>query len=121
MILRSLFASPCWALSTAAPASSQKASWTAVAAPAPNGSYVVGDPKARVKLWSICRYTCPHCAHFAAKSDAGIKAMVRSGSISVEVRNEVHDGFDLVRRDTGALRRAGGLSGAAQRAARQAG
>lgn len=69
--------------------------WTAVATPVANGSYLIGNPKARVKLVEYVSYTCPHCAHFTQESDAALGAMVRSGSTSVELRNQVHDGIDL--------------------------
>ncbi len=69
--------------------------WTAVATPIASGSYLIGNPKARVKLVEYVSYTCPHCAHFAKEADATLDAMVRSGSTSVEIRNQVHDGIDL--------------------------
>jgi protein-disulfide isomerase len=69
--------------------------WTAVATPVATGSYLIGNPKARVKLVEYVSYTCPHCAHFEKESDATLDAMVRSGSTSVEIRNQVHDGIDL--------------------------
>ena len=70
--------------------------WTAVAAPGATGSYLIGNPRARVKLVEYVSYTCPHCAHYAAQSEKPLDAMVRSGRVSVEVRNQVHDGLDLV-------------------------
>lgn len=71
--------------------------WTAVATPAAQGSYVIGNPKARVKLIEYVSYTCPHCAHFAAESAATLKGrMLASGSTSLEVRSSVHDRYDLV-------------------------
>lgn len=70
--------------------------WTAVATPAATGSYLIGNPKARVKLVEYVSYTCPHCAHLVAESGDTLKSMVRSGSTSVEVRNQVHDKLDLV-------------------------
>lgn len=70
--------------------------WADVATPAPHGSYVIGNPAAKVKLIEYVSYTCPHCAHYAEQSDTPLGAMVRSGSVSVEVRNQVHDGLDLV-------------------------
>ena len=69
--------------------------WTAVATPVASGSYLIGNPKARVKLVEYVSYTCPHCAHFTQESDAPLGAMVRSGSTSIELRNQVHDGIDL--------------------------
>ncbi|MEH3045643.1 DsbA family protein [Sphingomonas adhaesiva] len=70
--------------------------WTAVVTPVATGSYLTGNPRARVKLVEYVSYTCPHCAHYAAESRATVAAMVRSGSTSVEVRNQVHDGLDLI-------------------------
>ncbi|UVO51465.1 DsbA family protein [Sphingomonas sp. SUN019] len=71
--------------------------WTSVATPAPQGSYVIGNPKARVKLIEYVSYTCPHCGHFAADSAATLKGkFVASGSTSVEIRSSVHDKYDLV-------------------------
>ena len=67
-----------------------------MAAPVATGSYLIGNPRARVKLVEYVSYTCPHCAHYAAQSEKPLDAMVRSGRVSVEVRNQVHDGLDLV-------------------------
>jgi protein-disulfide isomerase len=92
MILRSLLAA---ALLAAPVTAAAPRPWTNVVAPVATGSYLIGNPKAKVKLIEYVSYTCPHCAHFAAESDAALKAMVRSGSLSVEVRNQLHDGFDL--------------------------
>lgn len=83
------------AMLAASPVSAAPRPWTAIAAPVATGSYLIGNPKARVRLVEILSYTCPHCAHFAAESDAGIKAMVRSGTLAVEVRNQLHDKTDL--------------------------
>ncbi|WP_294355333.1 thioredoxin domain-containing protein [uncultured Sphingomonas sp.] len=79
----------------AAPAGAAPRPWTAVAAPVATGSYLIGNPKAKVRLVEILSYTCPHCAHFAAESEPSIKAMVRSGTLAVEVRNQLHDKTDL--------------------------
>ena len=71
--------------------------WSAVVTPALKGSYVIGNPQAKVKLVEYVSYTCPHCAHFNAESAAVLKgAMVRSGSTSVEIRNAVTNSVDLV-------------------------
>jgi len=83
------------AMLAASPASAAPRPWTAVTTPVATGSYLIGNPKARVRLVEILSYTCPHCAHFAAESDATIKAMVRSGTLAVEVRNQLHDKIDL--------------------------
>lgn len=71
--------------------------WTIVAAPAAAGGYVIGNPKAKVKLVEYISYTCPHCRHFEEESTPALKGkMVRSGSTSVEIRNQIHDKLDLV-------------------------
>ncbi|MEH3100506.1 DsbA family protein [Sphingomonas adhaesiva] len=70
--------------------------WTAVVTPVATGSYVTGNPGAGVKLVEYVSYTCPHCAHYAAESKPVVTSMVRSGTLSVEVRNQVHDGLDLI-------------------------
>lgn len=83
------------AFAAAAPVGAAPRPWTAVARPATSGGMLVGNPAARVKLVEYVSYTCPHCAHFAAESREGLKALVRSGSTSVEVRSQVHDKIDL--------------------------
>ena len=86
---------PLAALLLAAPVIAAPRPWTAVAAPVATGSYAIGNPRARVKLTEYVSYTCPHCAHFAQQSGDTLKAMVRSGSTRVEIRNQVHDKMDL--------------------------
>jgi protein-disulfide isomerase len=86
------------ALALAAPlTAAMQRPWTAVAAMAPSGSYVIGNPKAKVKLIEYVSYTCPHCGHFTRDSAATLKGkMIASGSTSLEVRSSVHDRYDLV-------------------------
>lgn len=86
------------ALVAALPVAAQQGrrAWSQVAAPAPAGSYVIGNPKARVKLVEYVSYTCPHCRHFTEESAAVLKGrMIASGSTSVEIRSAVHDKLDL--------------------------
>ena len=79
---------------------------SALAAPAPNwvnhvtitpiGGHVLGNPAAPGKLVEYISYTCPHCAHFVEEASAPLKAnYVRTGKVSVEVRNAVRDKYDL--------------------------
>lgn len=71
--------------------------WADVATPAPQGSYVIGNPAAKVKLVEYVSYTCPHCGHFTRDSAKVLKGqMIASGSTSVEIRSSVHDRYDLV-------------------------
>ena len=69
--------------------------WSAIARPTPAGSYVIGAPTAPLKLVEYASYTCPHCAHFTAESDAELTPLIRSGRVSLEVRHVVRDGLDL--------------------------
>lgn len=86
------------ALMLAAPiAAAPQKPWPAVATPAPQGSFVIGNPNAKVKLVEYVSYTCPHCAHFTRDSNAVLRGrMIASGSTSVEIRSSVHDRYDLV-------------------------
>ncbi|QKS01254.1 thioredoxin domain-containing protein [Sphingomonas sp. CL5.1] len=88
---------PILALAFAAPLVAAPRLWTSVAAPAAQGSYVIGNPAARVKLVEYASYTCPHCGHFARDSAAVLKGkMIASGSLSLEIRSSIHDRYDLV-------------------------
>ncbi len=70
--------------------------WADVATQTASGSYRIGDPAAKVKLIEYISYTCPHCRHFTEESAATLKGgMVRSGSTSIEIRNQIHDKLDL--------------------------
>lgn len=69
--------------------------WVNRVAITPIGGHYLGNPAAPTKLVEYVSYTCPHCAHFAAESEPSIKAMVRSGTLAVEVRNQLHDKTDL--------------------------
>ncbi|MGY4399100.1 protein-disulfide isomerase [Sphingomonas sp. UYAg733] len=70
--------------------------WTKVATRTASGSFVIGNPRAKVKLIEYLSYTCPHCAHFSEESAAVLKGKyVRSGSTSVELRHAIRDKLDL--------------------------
>ena len=69
--------------------------WTRTVTVTPAGAYVMGNPKARVRLVEYASYTCPHCAHFSAESAVPLRAMIRSGSTSWELRHLVRDRLDL--------------------------
>ena len=94
--MKKLLAFAVLALAAPLTAATQKP-WTAVAALAPSGSYVIGNPKAKVKLIEYVSYTCPHCGHFSRDSAPVLKArMIASGSTSLEVRSSIHDRYDLL-------------------------
>lgn len=70
--------------------------WTKTVARTADGAFVVGNPKAKVKLVEYLSYTCPHCAHYAGESAPTLRdRFVRSGSTSVELRHATRDDLDL--------------------------
>jgi protein-disulfide isomerase len=83
-----------FALSFAQPAAARD--WNATVAKLPSGAYLIGNPAAKVKLVEYLSYSCPHCAAFRKESAAVLHGQyIRSGSTSLEIRNQVHDQLDL--------------------------
>jgi hypothetical protein len=70
--------------------------WTKMVTRMPNGAYVLGNPKAKVRLVEYLSYSCNHCAEFSAQSATPLKAnYVAKGNVAVEVRNAVRDRYDF--------------------------
>jgi len=70
--------------------------WTTTVTAGEDGSHVLGNPAANVKLTEFVSYTCPHCAHFHKESDAALKlGYVLPGKVSLEIRHIVRDPVDL--------------------------
>lgn len=70
--------------------------WTRRVTLTPAGSYVLGNPAAKVRLVEYLSYTCSHCAHFTKESAAPLRqTYIRSGKVAVELRHAVRDGLDL--------------------------
>jgi protein-disulfide isomerase len=70
--------------------------WTKTITRAPNGAYVLGNPKAKVRFVEYLSYSCPHCAHFTGEAAGPIKAgYVSKGTVAVEMRNAVRDRYDF--------------------------
>jgi protein-disulfide isomerase len=89
--------------------------WTKVAIKTPAGSYVIGNPKAKVKLVEYLSYTCPHCAAFSKESAATLKGQfVKSGTVSIELRNAVRDRADLAAAQIARCAGPAGFSGATE-------
>jgi protein-disulfide isomerase len=89
-------------LAAAAPAQTRTAQaggardWRTVTTRTASGSFVTGNPAARVKLVEYASYVCGHCAAFSAQSAAVLHdRMVRNGSVSVELRHVVFNALDL--------------------------
>ena len=70
--------------------------WSTIVAATPEGGFVMGNPKAAVKLIEFGSMTCPHCREF---DEAAMKPLtgqyVRSGKVSFEFRNYVLNGYDM--------------------------
>lgn len=70
--------------------------WTHVVAATSTGSFVLGNPKAKVKLVEYGSLTCPHCRAFDAEGVPTLLGKyVKSGQVSWEFRNYVRDPVDL--------------------------
>jgi protein-disulfide isomerase len=77
----------------AAPA---RVDWTRHVTTTPTGSYVLGNPAAKVRLVEYLSYTCPHCAHFTKEASLPLRQnYVRTGKVAIELRHAVRDGLDL--------------------------
>lgn len=83
-------------LSSGSAARAAPANWPATIALSPIGGHVMGNPEAPTKVVEYVSYTCGHCAHFVAEASGPLKAgYVKTGAVSVEVRNAVRDRYDL--------------------------
>jgi protein-disulfide isomerase len=70
--------------------------WTRTVTRTPAGSYVIGNPAAKIRLVEFMSYTCPHCGHFAAEgAPALMRDYVKRGTVAFELRNAVRDPLDL--------------------------
>ena len=70
--------------------------WTQMVTQTPQGSFLMGNPDAKVKLIEYGSMTCPHCREFDENGAAElINTYVKSGQVSYEFRNYVRDPFDL--------------------------
>lgn len=70
--------------------------WNGTVNVSPDGSHVLGNPQASVKVTEFISYTCSHCAHFEVQADGPLRmGYVANGHVSVEVRHLVRDPVDL--------------------------
>lgn len=70
--------------------------WTKTVTRSANGAYVLGNPKAKVRLVEYMSYSCNHCAQFVSDASAPLKAnFVAKGKVAVEFRNAVRDRYDF--------------------------
>ena len=70
-------------------------SWVETAAETPEGGFVIGNPNAPLKLVEYASHTCSHCAAFSQEGAAKLDEYVAKGTVSYEIRNQIHDPIDL--------------------------
>ena len=71
--------------------------WTEVASVTDYDGYVIGNPDAPIKLIEYGSLTCGACANFAVTGIPSLREeYVNSGRVSYELRNQIHNGIDLV-------------------------
>lgn len=84
------------ALTLLAATPAKPAAWSSTVTTSPIGSFVVGNPAAKVRLVEYFSYTCSHCADFAKASSLPLKTgYIDRGLILVEYRNLVRDPVDM--------------------------
>lgn len=73
-----------------------RANWNATTTLTPQGTHVLGNPAAKVRLTQFVSYTCPHCAQFDGEADGALRlSFVADGKGAVEVRHFVRDPIDM--------------------------
>lgn len=71
--------------------------WNSYVRVSPIGTYIVGNPAAKVKIVEHLSYTCSHCAAFSVDSGPVLRGqMIKSGQVVIEYRPAVRDQIDLV-------------------------
>jgi protein-disulfide isomerase len=80
----------------AARAAPHPVDWTRTVAATAGGGYVMGNPKAKVKLIEYGSMSCPHCRAFDSEGVPTLMGKyVKSGQVSWEFRNYIRDPADL--------------------------
>ncbi|MDN3644946.1 thioredoxin domain-containing protein [Pontixanthobacter aestiaquae] len=71
--------------------------WTDVVNVSDYDGYILGNPDAAIKVVEYASLTCPACASFAMNGSEQLKSeYVNTGRVSYELRNQIHNGIDLV-------------------------
>lgn len=74
----------------------------------PQGAFVLGNPRAKVRLVEYLSYTCGHCAHFSEEAAGPLKQnYIATGLVAYEMRHLIRDQLDLT---AALLARCGGPS-----------
>lgn len=71
------------------------ASWVETAAVTPEGGYRIGNPDAPLKLIEYASHSCGVCAAFSQEGAPKLDEYVAQGTVSYELRNQIHDPIDL--------------------------
>lgn len=96
MRLSAMIATLAAALAGSTAPAAARTNWTAKVTVAADGSHVLGNPDAKVKVTEYVSYTCPHCSTFQKESEAPMRlAYVMPGKVSVNVRHYLRDPVDL--------------------------
>lgn len=62
----------------------------------PQGTHLLGDPAAKIKLTEYISYTCSHCAHFHEEATATLQTtLVMTGRGSVEILPYIRNPIDM--------------------------
>lgn len=70
--------------------------WNMAAEKNADGSHLVGNPKANVRLTVYSNYTCTACAKFAVESEGPLRiGLISSGQVALELRPVVQNPVDL--------------------------
>jgi protein-disulfide isomerase len=70
--------------------------WTRTVTTGANNAFVMGNPKAKVRVVEYLSYSCSHCAHFNAEATPVLKAdYIAKGMVALELRNAVRDRYDM--------------------------
>jgi len=73
-----------------------KVNWNAAVVARPDGTHLVGNPAAKVKVVEYVSYTCSHCAAFEKEGSGEIAmGLVKPGSGSVEYRPFLRNVIDV--------------------------
>lgn len=73
----------------------RKGNWHAVIEETDRG-FLIGNPRADVRLIEFVSYTCGHCANFAVEGEPALDlALLMPGEMNLEVRSVIRNALDL--------------------------
>jgi protein-disulfide isomerase len=90
-----LCAAAAFGIATNAPALQAASPFASQVTRGADGSHILGNPDAAIKLVEYVSYTCPHCASFVSQSSAALRRDVAAGRLSIEVRHLVLSAPDI--------------------------